>query len=218
MGQLDRFRKLLGFGSTASAPVEPKKQPVSVRGLRVLVIDDSRTILVAMERMLSSRGLQVLTAPDGETGIEIAQAEKPDLIFLDIVLPGLNGFGALRKLRRMPETEKTPVIMISGNPQATEQFYLERIGADGFLKKPFGRHEIDACIERLLETGALKPLPGSSTENAEQGDSPSSLPDSIVSEVEGEMPVDSEDDQNERRDSEDEQMLVDDRISAEGAR
>jgi len=63
----------------------------------------------------------------------------------------MNGFAALRRLRRDPQTEPIPVIMISGNEQATEQFFGARIGADDFMKKPFSRQEIFARIERLLD-------------------------------------------------------------------
>ena len=88
---------------------------------------------------------------DAETGVAIALAENPDLIFLDIILPGINGFAALRSLRRDPLTQHIPVIMISGNEQATELFFGSRIGADDFMKKPFSRFEVFARIERLLD-------------------------------------------------------------------
>ena len=92
-----------------------------------------------------------LEAGDAERGIELARSEQPDLIFLDIVLPGMNGFAALRALRRDPDTRDIPIIMISGNEQATEEFYVHRIGADDFMKKPFSRAEVFARIERLLD-------------------------------------------------------------------
>jgi twitching motility two-component system response regulator PilH len=81
----------------------------------------------------------------------------------------MNGFAALRALRRDPVTKDVPIIMISGNEQATEQFFGTRIGADDFMKKPFSRFEVFARIERLLDselvprrvitgTGAPKPV------------------------------------------------------------
>ena len=63
----------------------------------------------------------------------------------------MNGFNALRAIRRLPASQHIPVIMISGNEHATEQFYANRIGADDFMKKPFSRHEIFARIEALLD-------------------------------------------------------------------
>lgn len=120
-------------------------------GTRALIIDDSPTIVAALRKFLRSAGYITLEAGDAERGIDIARAELPDLIFLDIVLPGMNGFAALRALRRDPLTREIPIIMISGNEQATEQFFGTRIGADDFMKKPFSRFEVFARIERLLD-------------------------------------------------------------------
>ena len=119
-------------------------------GTRVLVIDDSQTVVVALTRMLKQNHYETLFAYEAETGISLARARKPHLIFLDIILPGMNGFNALRALRRDPATQNIPVIMISGNDQAAEQFYAERIGADDFMKKPFNRVEVFSRIDRLL--------------------------------------------------------------------
>ncbi len=120
-------------------------------GTRVLIIDDSPTIAIALRKMLGSVGFIPLHAPDAEKGIEMAHRELPDLIFLDIVLPGMNGFAALRALRRDARTRPIPVIMMSGNEKATEQFFGTRIGADDFMKKPFSRLEVFSRIERLLD-------------------------------------------------------------------
>ena len=150
MSTLGLIKRLLG------GPAEPKDRRVKPRlnardGTRVLIIDDSTTIVAVLSKMLVSAQYQTLKAHDAESGVEIARAEKPSLIFLDIVLPGMNGFAALRQLRRDPATKDIPVIMISGNQQATEQFYAYRIGADDFMKKPFSRAEVFARIERLLD-------------------------------------------------------------------
>jgi len=120
-------------------------------GTRILVVDDSPTIVTLLKRMLQQNDYQTLEAFDAESGLEIAFSELPDLIFLDIVLPGMDGFSALRALRRDPRTKMIPVVMISGNEQATEQFYVQRIGADDFMKKPFSRPEVFSRIERLLD-------------------------------------------------------------------
>lgn len=122
---------------------------------RALIIDDSPTIVFALKKILRSAGFITLEALDAETGLDIARTEKPDLIFLDIILPGVNGFAALRTLRRDPLTRHIPVIMISGNEQATELFFGSRIGADDFMKKPFSRFEVFARIERLLDADMI---------------------------------------------------------------
>ena len=120
-------------------------------GTRILVVDDSPTIVALLKRMLVQNHFEVLVAYDGESALDIAHRERPDLIFLDIVLPGIDGFSALRKLRRDEATRDVPIIMISGNAQATEQFYVQRIGADDFMKKPFSRAEVFSRIEHLLD-------------------------------------------------------------------
>lgn len=123
--------------------------------LHVLIIDDSATVVATLTRMLRQSHYDTTGAADAETGLVAARTEHPDLIFLDIVLPGMSGFDALRALRRDEATRTTPIIMISGNAQATEQFYVRRIGADDFMKKPFGRAEVFARIQSLVEAGRL---------------------------------------------------------------
>lgn len=159
------------FGSHDS-PAERRQGPrVNARqGTRILLIDDSSTILAVLSKLLTQNGYEVIKALDAESGIDIARRERPELIFLDVVLPGMSGFVALRLLRRDPLTQATPVIMMSGNVQATEQFYVQRIGADDFMKKPFSRAELFGRIEQLVERGRLpaqpqpitmiEPLPG----------------------------------------------------------
>lgn len=163
MAFFDRFRSIFnGQESSQTVVTERRSSSPGVErrsrkrvnpreGTRVLIIDDSPTVVMAMKKFLRSSGCITLGAQDAETGLELALQEKPDLIFLDIVLPGMNGFAALRALRRDPLTHDVPVIMMSGNEQATEQFFGTRIGADDFMKKPFSRFETFARIERLLD-------------------------------------------------------------------
>lgn len=136
------------------------------KGTRVLIIDDSPTIVAALKKILHSAKYVTHEAFDAETGLQIAQTEQPELIFLDIVLPGMNGFAALRLMRRDPKTQHIPIIMISGNEQATEQFYANRIGADDFMKKPFSRFEVFARIEGLLDSNHIPRRKGSTETNA----------------------------------------------------
>lgn len=153
MSQLDRFRRLLGMRQPDDR--RQRRRLHARRGLRVMIVDDSRTIVTALSHMLDQNDYETIKAEDAETALALASDDPPDLIFLDIVLPGMSGFSALRKLRRSAATESVPVIMISGNPQAVEEFYLKKIGADGFMKKPFGRYEVFSHIERLVGSGEL---------------------------------------------------------------
>jgi twitching motility two-component system response regulator PilH len=129
--------------------VRPRVNPRE--GTRVLIIDDSQTVVTALKRILRSAGCEAITALDAESGLKLVLSRHPELIFLDIVLPGINGFAALRALRRDERTKSIPIIMMSGNEQATEQFFGARVGADDFMKKPFSRLEVFARIEQLLD-------------------------------------------------------------------
>jgi twitching motility two-component system response regulator PilH len=179
------FKRLFGGGQSAATPSAtpgaPRKGPErrdsdrvgnAREGTRVLVIDDSTTVLAVLRRYLEQNQYIVLEAETAEAGIQIARQEKPDLIFLDIVLPGMNGFTALRTLRRETGTKEIPVIMMSGNEQATEQFYAQRIGADDFMKKPFSRPELFARIERLLDADKVPKRFAAGTPNPNFGAPP----------------------------------------------
>ena len=143
-----------------AAPVERRrrKRTSTHKGRRILIIDDSPTVVAALRKILRSAGCVTFEAGDAESGLETLRMEKPDFVFLDLVLPGMNGFAALRLMRKDDSTRDIPVIMISGNEQATEQFYAKRIGADDFMKKPFSRHEVFARIENLIAANKLRSL------------------------------------------------------------
>jgi twitching motility two-component system response regulator PilH len=159
MSTFDLFKRLFGGGPQGQERRE--KARVNAReGTRVLIVDDSTTIVAILRKFLQQSGYLTLEAGDAEKGVELARSERPDLIFLDIVLPGMNGFAALRMLRRDERTKNIPIIMISGNEQATEQFYAQRIGADDFMKKPFSRSEVFARIEKLLDADQVPKRPG----------------------------------------------------------
>ena len=161
---LSLFRKPNAVPDEATSDSEIQPTPVSkpkndrrkaerrdaLEGTRALIIDDSKTVVVTLRKILVSTGYTTLEAFDAESGIELAKSESPDVIFLDIVLPGMNGFAALRVLRRDPITKDIPIIMMSSNEQATEQFFGERIGADDFMKKPFAREEVFSRLDKLV--------------------------------------------------------------------
>lgn len=207
MSIFDTVRRLFGAPATAStpppagsparatSPAAPSPAAVPERrraeradaspGLRVLIIDDSATIVAVLGKMLRQNNFLTTGAADAETGIEAALRDVPDLIFLDIVLPGMSGFNALRHLRRDPATKDVPIIMISGNVQATEQFYVQRIGADDFMRKPFGRSDVFSRVQRLVESGRLPSHAAPPAELLTDDDS-IALPDP----VDGAAPVD----------------------------
>ena len=143
------------FGSTGPADRRRAQRDDVPHGMHILVVDDSATIRAVLGKMLTQDGHVVIKAASGEEAIAFAGENQPDLIFLDIVMPGMNGFAVLRALRRDPLTQAIPIVMISGNLQATEQFYVQRFGADDFMKKPFGRSEVFARLQHLTANGRL---------------------------------------------------------------
>ena len=162
MSFFDRFRTLTkkeeprpdsALASPIQAAIERRlrKRKNARQGATALIIDDSPTVVAALRKILRSAGYITQDAGDAEQGLAMLAQGKVDIIFLDIVLPGMNGFSALRAIRKDPATQQTPVIMISGNEHATEQFYANKIGADLFMKKPFSRFEVFAHIEMLLD-------------------------------------------------------------------
>ncbi|WP_024326167.1 PleD family two-component system response regulator [Thioalkalivibrio sp. AKL19] len=157
MSYRQRMGRLLRFGKAGER--RRKSRQEAARGLRVLVVDDSRTVVASLSGMLEQNELEPVCAGDAEEALALARENPPDLIFLGILLPGMTGFAMLRQLRRDPATAKVPVIMISGKEDAVEPYFLDRIGSDDFMQKPFGRGEVFSRIERLVEQGRLPARP-----------------------------------------------------------
>lgn len=180
----------LGKEYPPSSPIDRRRsRRFSHTGRRILVVDDSATVVASLGKVLRSAGCVVREAGDAETGLEIARGEQPDLIFLDIVLPGMNGFAALRQIRRDPRLRRIPVIIISGNEQATEQFYAQRIGADDFMRKPFSRREVFAHVETLVTAEKLPRLDAATEPTQRQSETGISAPATATASS-GQSPLD----------------------------
>jgi twitching motility two-component system response regulator PilH len=102
----------------------------------ILIVDDSPTEVHVIRRVLEKHGYQTASAGDGAEGIRLARAMKPDLIFMDIVMPGVNGYQATRALANDPETRRIPVIMVTSKSQETDRIWGMRQGAVDYLVKP----------------------------------------------------------------------------------
>jgi twitching motility two-component system response regulator PilH len=116
---------------------------------RVLIVDDSPTERFFLTDVLRKQGYEVVTAESGEEGVVVAKQEKPDLILMDVVMPGLNGFQATRQLSRSPETASIPVIMCTTKGQETDRVWGMRQGAIDYLVKPVVAEELLAKIKAL---------------------------------------------------------------------
>lgn len=116
---------------------------------KVLVVDDSPTERFFVVDLLTKAGYQIITADNGEDGIAKAKSEKPDLILMDVVMPGLNGYQATRTLTRDEETKGIPVIVCTSKGQETDKIWGLRQGALDYLVKPVNGDELLARIRAL---------------------------------------------------------------------
>ena len=120
---------------------------------KILIVDDSPTDTKVFSSMLEKNGFQVLTADSAEAGIDKAKAELPDLVMMDVILPGMNGFQATRALSRDPLTQHIPVIIVSTKNMETDRVWGLRQGAKDYLVKPPTERELLNRIRALLPEG-----------------------------------------------------------------
>ena len=116
----------------------------------VLIIDDSPTELHLFQNTLEKAGFETLVADSGEEGLKTAKTARPDCILMDVVMPGMNGFQATRKLTRDPTTSDIPVIMITGKDQETDKIWGMRQGAVEYLVKPVADKDLVNMINTVV--------------------------------------------------------------------
>ena len=124
---------------------------------RVLVVDDENDIRGLVRELLERAGHDVLEAPDGNEGLRLFYAEHPDVVILDVSMPGLTGWEVLERIRELGET---PVIMLTANADELDKVRGLRAGADDYITKPFGRQELLARVGAQLRrrpAGAQEP-------------------------------------------------------------
>ncbi len=119
--------------------------------LKILVCDDERHIVRLIQVNLEKQGWQVVTAYDGKEGLEKIRSEKPDLCVLDVMMPYMDGFEVLKSLRREPDTEGLPVIMLTAKAQDKDVFEGYHYGADMYLTKPFNPAELVSFVKRIAQ-------------------------------------------------------------------
>lgn len=118
---------------------------------KVLIVDDSETHLYSLTKIVEGAGHQAITATNGEEGVEKATSEMPDLILMDVVMPGLNGFQATRKISKNRETARIPVIFVTTKDQETDRIWGMRQGASAYITKPVDKSELLEAIEKSLK-------------------------------------------------------------------
>ena len=123
---------------------------MDVQGLKVLVIDDSNTIRRTAETLLAKAGCDVATASDGFDSLAKIVDIRPDVIFIDIMMPRLDGYQTCALIKINDEFKSTPVIMLSSKDGLFDKAKGRIVGADDYLTKPFGRAELLDALERYV--------------------------------------------------------------------
>jgi twitching motility two-component system response regulator PilH len=117
----------------------------------IMIVDDSPTEVHVMKTALEKHGFQTLSAADGSECLSLVQEVKPDLIFMDVVMPGLNGFQATRTLSRDPKTKAIPVVMVTTKDQESDRVWGMRQGAVDYLVKPVDGADLVAKANEFLK-------------------------------------------------------------------
>jgi CheY-like chemotaxis protein len=123
----------------------------SSRSARVLIVDDEAAIRLICRVNLQDGGFEIVEAADGETGLALARSEPPDLILLDIMLPGLDGWSVAEELAADPKTADIPIVFLSARSDESDQVRGYEAGGVGYIRKPFDPAELAATVSTTLE-------------------------------------------------------------------
>ncbi len=123
----------------------------------ILIVEDEKEIRELLAHYLRREGFRASAAPDGETGLALARSGRPDLVVLDILLPGMDGLEVLRKIRAGAETAGIPVIMLTAKGDETDRIVGLELGADDYIPKPFSPREVVARIKAVFRRSAPRP-------------------------------------------------------------
>lgn len=123
---------------------------------RILIVDDEEHILELLEYNLQQEGYKPITADTGEKALELIEAEEIDLVLLDWMLPGIDGIDVLKSIRSSSNNSKLPVILLTAKGDEISKVVGLEIGADDYLSKPFGIHELMARIKAVLRRSDVK--------------------------------------------------------------
>ncbi len=116
---------------------------------KVLIVEDDRAQLIQLQQIVSDAGYMTTTAMNGADGIERAKADRPDVILMDINMPGMDGFAAIRVLKKDESTRNIPVIFVSSKNQKADMVWAKMQGSAGYVAKPFAHEEILTVLSQL---------------------------------------------------------------------
>lgn len=134
---------------------------VKTADAQILVVDDEPDILSVLVYHLSREGYRVTTAVNGQGALTSAEAEQPDLIILDLMLPGMDGYEVLQRLRGAESTSSMPVILLTARREEDERVKGFEVGADDYITKPFSARELTLRVEALLRRSKAEPVSAS---------------------------------------------------------
>ena len=117
---------------------------------KVLIVDDSPTEIHVLKTLLEKNGHEVSVASSGEEGVVAAKEMLPDVVLMDVVMPGMNGFQATRQLSQQTETASTPVIIVTTKDQETDKVWAKRQGAVDYIVKPVQEKALIDALDRVL--------------------------------------------------------------------
>ena len=128
--------------------------------MRVMIVEDEPNIVESLSFVFSREGWQVAAALDGQTAIERLLSEPPDVLVLDVMLPPLNGFEVLKRLRSEPSLKHLPVLVLTAKGQEKDRHTAMRLGADAFVTKPFSNRDIVQQVRALAGFEGPEVAPG----------------------------------------------------------
>lgn len=137
--------------SLAGDAVEPSQNDDGVTGLKVMVIDDSKTIRRTAETLLKKAGCEVFTATDGFEALAMIADHRPDIIFVDIMMPRLDGYQTCALIKHNQSFKNTPVIMLSSKDGLFDRARGRIVGSEQYLTKPFAKEELLGAIKRHVQ-------------------------------------------------------------------
>jgi two-component system alkaline phosphatase synthesis response regulator PhoP len=126
---------------------------------KVLIVEDERDIVQALEYNLKKEGFETHKAYDGIQGLKLASETIPDLIILDLMLPGINGLELCKKIKKDQKTENIPIIMLTAKSEETDKIVGLEMGADDYITKPFSMRELIARLKAVLKRYGKKEKP-----------------------------------------------------------
>lgn len=139
---------------------------------KILIVDDSRTVIASLARVLREHGHVCLAAEDGASGYTRAKQERPDLILMDVVMGEHNGFQTCRRIKRDSETSHIPVVLVTSKSGESDEYWGRRNGASAYLRKPVDPQTLLRTVDRLLGDPAGDPTPPESRPAPQRDSSP----------------------------------------------